>query len=325
MLAAYSMIRLTSDSGRKLNRKTPRPATLESVENAITDMPRGRASCAVAGTDSANSGPRMISAPCSSACCVPWPAPCGLPPSSLINNWMLGFWNSASAISAAFFIDCAATPALPAAESGRINPTLTCPLPTASGCCVGPDAPASGCEPNGLENCPKLRATSPEQAPSRGAPSSKPTAVRRVAPEGFCPECGDLGLRGPTIVSLLLTDRDRPERPLGYRSGGWIQTYCRRIVNQNKRFIAPRARAGLQTPVPLTVMRPRISLGRKPRGASALFPLEVPRTFPRREGGIHFAPKRSRLPLCAQKLFRQIRLKARRVFRPAHFPSAATS
>ena len=40
---------------------------------------------------------------------------------------MFGFWNSASAISAAFFIDCAATPALPDADSGRINPTLTWP------------------------------------------------------------------------------------------------------------------------------------------------------------------------------------------------------
>src|SRR6202166_1065325 len=230
MLAAYSMIRLTSDSGRKLNRKTPRPATLESVENAITDMPRGRASCAVAGTDSANSGPRMISAPSSSACWVLWPAPCGLPPSSLIRSWMLGFWNSASAISAAFFIDCAATPALPAADSGRINPTLTCPVPTASGCCVGPAGPASGCELNGLEN--ELRLCCPlAQAPSRGAPRIRPTAVLRVAREGW-----DLGLSGPTIASLPKADRqDGP--PPGDQER-WIQAYCRRIVNQNKRIMA---------------------------------------------------------------------------------------
>ena len=51
---------------------------------------------------------------------------------------MFGFWNSASAISAAFFIDCAATPALPDADSGRISPTLTWPLPATSGCCAGP-------------------------------------------------------------------------------------------------------------------------------------------------------------------------------------------
>ena len=64
-------------------------------------------------TDCANSGPRMISAPSSSACCAAGCAPCGVPPSSFTSSWMFGFLNSASAISAAFFIDCAATPALP--------------------------------------------------------------------------------------------------------------------------------------------------------------------------------------------------------------------
>ena len=103
----------------------PRPAMLESVENAMHDTLRPRATWAVAGTDAANSGPRTISAPSSSACCVPCWAPCGLPPSSLIRSWMLGFWNSANAISPAFFIDCAATPALPDADNGRSNPTLT--------------------------------------------------------------------------------------------------------------------------------------------------------------------------------------------------------
>ncbi len=56
---------------------------------------------------------------------------------------MFGFWNSASAISAALRIDCAARPALPAADSGRISPTLTCPVPTDCGCCCGPAGPAS--------------------------------------------------------------------------------------------------------------------------------------------------------------------------------------
>src|ERR1700710_214880 len=119
---------------------------------------------------------------------------------------MFGFWNSASAISAAFFIDCAATPALPAADSGRIRPTLTWPLPTDSGCCCGPAGPASGGdELNGLENWLSDCCT-PAQAPSSGAPRMRPTAVRRVAPDGVT------GLRssGPTIVSLLLADQDRP-------------------------------------------------------------------------------------------------------------------
>ena len=177
-------------------------------------MPRARVSCAVAGTEAANSGPRMISAPSSSACWVPCCAPCGLPPSSLIRSWMLGFWNSASAISAAFFIDCAATPALPAADSGRIRPTLTCPVPTASGCCCGPAGPGRG--PDGLENWLRLCCT-PEQAPSRGAPRIRPTAVRRVAPRSGSEI---LGLSGPTIASLLLTDRDRPGLQPPQRSGG---------------------------------------------------------------------------------------------------------
>src|SRR6201996_5950417 len=218
MLPAYSTIRLTSDSGRKLSRKTPRPATLESVENAITETPRARANCAVAGTESANSGPRMISAPSSSACWVPCWAPCALPPSSLISNWMFGFWNSASAISAAFFIDCAATPALPAADSGRISPTLTWPLPTACGCCGDPEGPGGGGEDDdekGLENWLRLCCT-PAQADNSGAPRISPTAVRRLAiarrGEGSLEGSSvrRLGSSGATIASLLLTHRHRP-------------------------------------------------------------------------------------------------------------------
>src|SRR3954465_5690478 len=166
MLEVYSTMRLTSDSGRKLKRDTPRPATLESVENAIIDTPRARVSCAAAGTDTANNGPRIISAPSSSACWVACCAPCGLPASSLISSWTLRLWNSASAISAAFFMDCAAPPALPAADSGRISPTLTWPLPTACGCCAGPDGSD---ELKGFENELRLCWT-PEQAPSSGAP-----------------------------------------------------------------------------------------------------------------------------------------------------------
>ena len=56
----------------------------------------------------------------------------------LIKSWMLGFWNSASAISAEFFIDCAATPALLDADNGSSSPTLTCPLPATKSCCGGP-------------------------------------------------------------------------------------------------------------------------------------------------------------------------------------------
>src|SRR5262245_60253330 len=198
-------MRLTSDSGRKLRRYTPRPATLESVEKAITWMPRVRATCATAGTEAANSGPRIISAPSLTACCAPALAPCELPASSLTRSWMFGFWNSASAISAAFFIDCAATPALPAPDSGRIRPTLICPVPIAVASCGGPAGPSGwGDELNGLENWLKLCCTL-AQAPSRGAPRMRPIAVRRVADGDI-----SLGSRGPVIPSLLLTDRDRP-------------------------------------------------------------------------------------------------------------------
>src|SRR5262245_39951381 len=189
-------MRLTSDSGRKLRRYTPRPATLESVEKAITEMPRVRATCATAGTEAANSGPRIISAPSLTACCAPALAPCELPASSLTRSWMFGFWNSASAISAAFFIDCAATPALPAADSGRIRPTLTCPEPTAVGSCCGPAGASE--PPKGLENWLKLCCTL-AHAPSSGAPSIKPIALRRVAPEGELPEELGLRLSGPAI------------------------------------------------------------------------------------------------------------------------------
>src|SRR6516164_2333660 len=179
----------------------PRPATLESVEKAITETLRERAACAVDGTASANRGPRMISAPSPSACCAPWAAPCGLPPSSLMRSWILGFWNSASAISAAFFMDCAATPALPEADIGKINPTLTWPVPATLGCWAGPAGPGVSELVNWLKVC-----WMPEQAESSGAPSVRgPGTSRPAAP--------DLGLNGPTITSLRLIDLDRSGLP----------------------------------------------------------------------------------------------------------------
>src|SRR6202000_2150884 len=173
---------------------------LESVENAITEILRARATCATEGTDNANNGPRMISAPSLTACCAPCCAPCGLPPSSLTRSWMFGFWNSASAISAAFFIDCAATPALPDADIGRIKPTLTWPLPIDVGCWAGP-AGAGGCSgpENGLENWLRLCWTL-EQAASSGAPSNRPSAVRRVALTLSEPVNSDFGFCGLGIA-----------------------------------------------------------------------------------------------------------------------------
>ena len=42
--------------------------TVKSVEKAIIGMLRARATCAAGGTEIANNGPRMISAPSSTAC-----------------------------------------------------------------------------------------------------------------------------------------------------------------------------------------------------------------------------------------------------------------
>ena len=139
-------------------------------------------------------------------------------------------------------MDCAATPALPDADNGRSNPTLTCPVPATAGCWGGPAGAGFSELANGLENC-----CMPAQADSRGAPSKRPIAARRVAPEICAAEVSVLGLTGPAIVSLrricwnvsLGLDRRTSARapPLRETREG-IQAYCRRIVNQNKRIMA---------------------------------------------------------------------------------------
>src|SRR5579863_8921651 len=73
----------------------------------------------------------MISAPSSSACWAACWAPGAVPASSFTRSWTSRLLNSASAISDAFFMDCAATAALPLPDSGRIRATLTLPAPTA--------------------------------------------------------------------------------------------------------------------------------------------------------------------------------------------------
>src|ERR1700761_6624246 len=94
---------------------------------------------------------------------------------------MLGLRNSDSAISEAFLIDCAATPALPAADSGRISATLTWPVPTETGFTGAPPGGRS-CD-DGVVNWLRLCWTL-EQAPSSGAPTISPSAVRRLARKG---------------------------------------------------------------------------------------------------------------------------------------------
>ncbi len=87
---------------------------------------------------------------------------------------------------------------------------------------------------------PELRlCCTPEQAPSRGAPRIRPTAVRRVAP-------GSRWIRRSRLAieraHHRLSSLDRPRSARTSASGptwrSWIQAYCRRIVNQNKRIMA---------------------------------------------------------------------------------------
>src|SRR3974390_3589901 len=107
-------------------------------------MARGLATLAPALTDCANNGPTMISAPSATACCAAACAVRGLPASSFTSNCTFGCLNSASAISAAFFIDCAATPALLCADNGRMSATPTRPLPGGGGVGAGCSASVGG-------------------------------------------------------------------------------------------------------------------------------------------------------------------------------------
>src|SRR5262249_47957447 len=95
--------------------------------NAITRTLRDRASCPTGDTECAKIGPRMTSAPSSSACCAACWAPGALPASSLSRTCRSATLNSASAISAALRIEVPAPPALPAAEGGGTSPPLPCP------------------------------------------------------------------------------------------------------------------------------------------------------------------------------------------------------
>src|SRR5258708_9190155 len=60
---------------------------------------------------------------------------------------MFGLLNSASAISAAFFMDSAATPALPCADNGSTRPTRTWPSPTGAVVTCSPGSGATGAPP----------------------------------------------------------------------------------------------------------------------------------------------------------------------------------
>src|SRR5581483_4244725 len=99
-----------------------------------------------------------------------------LPPSSLIRSCIFGLLISASAISAAFFIEMAARPALPAAESGRMSATLICPAPSVLGACGGPAC----C--TGVPKSPMPEPVQPASTPA--SPATRIPIQRRLAGEG---------------------------------------------------------------------------------------------------------------------------------------------
>jgi hypothetical protein len=148
----------------------------------MTGILRGRATVPAACTVCANNGPRMTWAPSSIACVATIRANCGFPASSFTSSWMSVLENSASAISAAFFIDCAAVPALPPADSGRINATLYCPPPISLAACCGPAGPGGGASDRGVP-VPALLPAQPASPAAANDAADK--AKRRRESTGF--------------------------------------------------------------------------------------------------------------------------------------------
>ena len=150
-----------------------------------------------APTVCANSGPRMISAPSSSTCCAACWAPGALPPSSFTRSWISGLLNSASAISAALRIDCAATPALPLADSGRMSPTLTLPCADTGRRLRRRRRLRAGNEIAGAKNCPST-------------PASRAAGCKRGEPGGQCSRAAERS--APAMLGTWAVSSTRPAR-----------------------------------------------------------------------------------------------------------------
>src|SRR5436853_1727270 len=118
---------------------------------------------------------------------------------------MFGLLNSASAISAAFFIDCAASPALPAADRGRISATLVPPVPTVWAACGGPGG-GSGLLPPNLNRSPP---GNPEHAATRMADAAAPAIRRTLTAERTRPASGNTS----TLPDDGTHRRQRPVHP----------------------------------------------------------------------------------------------------------------
>ena len=176
MPAAYSTMRLTSDSGRKLRDRRRGPPR---SNRSRTQSPRcrGRAPAQPRRNRCRNSGPRMISAPSSSACCVPCLAPCGRAGVVLDQKLDVGVLEFRQRHLGRVFHRLRRDARIACGRQRKHQTDLDL---------TGTDRLRllrrarrernRGELENWLSVC-----CMPEQAPSRGAPRIRPSAVRRVA------------------------------------------------------------------------------------------------------------------------------------------------
>ncbi len=174
-----------------------------------------------APTECANSGPRMISAPSSSACCAACCAPGALPPSSFTRSWMSGLLNSASAISAALRIDCAATPALPARRQRQDQSDLDLP---------GADLAAGCCRRRRLRAGEEIAAGEA----ARAAGQQRAAAMQRGKPMRHACAADGAGLAPAMLGTSAVSSAPTAQRRRHFSHGN--QAFCRRIVNRMKRI-----------------------------------------------------------------------------------------
>ena len=163
----------------------------------------------------------------------------------------MGELNSASAISAALRIAWPARPALPPADSGRMRPTLTWPVPiVAAG--AGGGVCAGGARGETAASCWKTLEAPEQPARSAHRSASKPASERRrdsiagAAPEPAIPRTRRFSSRAALRIGAI-----------GLIA---ILSYWRRIVNQMKRIMNSRSAMTAQR-------RRRLELGSMSPGA----------------------------------------------------------
>src|ERR1700733_6620572 len=162
-------------------------------------------------TDCANNGPRISSAPSSSACCAASLAPSAEPPSSFTRSWIFGELNSANAISAALRIAWPATPALPPAESGRMSAMRTWPVPSVDSGTGGPAGAGGDDESDGSEE-------KPEHPPSTApVAASRPASQRRRVSMTTNPLTGNSADKA--VLLTAFTRRNHRVAPICHSGG----------------------------------------------------------------------------------------------------------